>query len=76
MMAWAERVVPKPIRAPVVDQLMRDRSHRKTDPESFLSLVPHARIVRLAESGHCPHVEDPDAFFAALKSSKCASPRI
>jgi pimeloyl-ACP methyl ester carboxylesterase len=131
MMGWAERVVPKPIRVPVVGQLInyagrralaakwfglslpssapraewtdiahhnlgaggsycfasvvqglnrcrgellagvvaptvmlwgeRDRSHRKTDPESLLSLVPHARIVRLAECGHCPPLEDPDA---------------
>jgi pimeloyl-ACP methyl ester carboxylesterase len=44
----------------------RDRTHRKTDPESLRSLVPHARIVRLAESGHCPHLEEPDAFVAAL----------
>lgn len=136
MMGWVERVVPKPIRVPVVGQLVnyavrralpgkwfglslpasapraawtdiarhnlaaggsycfasvvqglsrcrgelfagvvaptvmlwgeRDRTHRKTDPESLRSLVPHARIVRLAESGHCPHLEDPDAFLAAL----------
>jgi pimeloyl-ACP methyl ester carboxylesterase len=44
----------------------RDRSHRKTDPESLLSLVPHARIIRLAQAGHCPHLEDPDAMLAAL----------
>jgi len=136
MMGWTERVVPKPIRVPVVGQLInyigrqalpgkwfgmclpasapraewtdvarhnlsaggafcfasvvqglsrcrgelfagvvaptvmlwgeRDRSHRKTDPESLLALVPHARIVRLADSGHCPPLEDPDAFLAAL----------
>jgi pimeloyl-ACP methyl ester carboxylesterase len=136
MIAWTERVVPKPIRVPVVGQLInyagrsalagkwlgiclpasaprsqwtnvarhnlgaggaycfasvvqglsrcrgelfagvlaptvmlwgqRDRSHRKTDPESLRSLVPHARIIQLAESGHCPHLEDPDAFLAAL----------
>jgi pimeloyl-ACP methyl ester carboxylesterase len=139
MLAWMERVVPKPIRVPVVGQLInyaqrqrlpgqwfgiclpdsapraewtgiacsnlhaggcfcfasvvqglwrcrgetfagivaptvmlwgeRDRSHRKTDPESLLSVVPHARIVRLPSVGHCPHLEDPDALLAALTSS-------
>ena len=44
----------------------RDRSHRKTDPESLLSLVPQARIVRLPSAGHCPHLEDQDALLAAL----------
>jgi uncharacterized protein YbjT (DUF2867 family) len=48
----------------------RDRSHRRTDPESLRTLIPHAHIVRLPESGHFPNLEQPDIFLAALRGEQ------
>ncbi len=39
-----------------------DRSHRLTDPESFLELVPHAEIIHFENCGHFPDIEQPERF--------------
>lgn len=44
----------------------QDRSHRQTDPESLLELVPHAELVVFDDSGHFPDLEQPERFAALL----------
>jgi pimeloyl-ACP methyl ester carboxylesterase len=44
-----------------------DRSHRVTDPNSLLELVPHARIILLENCGHFPDVEYPLRIAEILK---------
>lgn len=44
----------------------RDRSHRHTDPASLRDLVPGAEILRCADSGHFPDLEQPERFAALL----------
>jgi pimeloyl-ACP methyl ester carboxylesterase len=44
----------------------KDRSHRHTDPESLRDLVPAAEILRFADCGHFPDLEQPERFAALL----------
>ncbi len=37
-----------------------DRTHRRTDPASICSKVPHARIHRIASAGHFPELDEPE----------------
>jgi non-heme chloroperoxidase len=57
------------IAAPVL--LLHGRHDRKTRYEGAEYLerqLPNARLVTLEESAHCPHLEEPEAFNAALLS--------
>lgn len=47
----------------------KDHSHKHTDPNSLLSLVPNATIVRFENCGHFPDLEHPDRFSEILKRS-------
>lgn len=40
----------------------RDRTHRRTPPDSILELVPHAQVVPFARSSHFPDLEEFDRF--------------
>ena len=44
----------------------KDRSHKRTDPNSLLSLVPKAEIVRFNDCGHFPDIEQPERFSTIL----------
>ena len=44
----------------------KDRSHKGTDPNSLLALVPKAEIVRFSDCGHFPDIEQPERFAAIL----------
>ncbi|MFC4763132.1 alpha/beta fold hydrolase [Dyella koreensis] len=46
----------------------QDRSHRQTDPCSLHACVPHAEIVRFADCGHFPDIEQPERFADVLMS--------
>ncbi|HEX4872362.1 MAG TPA: alpha/beta hydrolase [Nevskiaceae bacterium] len=39
-----------------------DRSHRQTDRQSTLALAPKAELVRFADAGHFPELEQPQRF--------------
>lgn len=43
-----------------------DRSHKLTDPNSFLELVPHAEIIYFENCGHFPDIEQPERFARVL----------
>jgi pimeloyl-ACP methyl ester carboxylesterase len=43
-----------------------DRTHRRTDPRSFLEHVSHARHVTFEGCGHFPDLERPDEFIALM----------
>lgn len=43
-----------------------DRSHKPTDPQSFLDHVPHAKLQRWSHVGHFPDLEDPARFASLL----------
>ncbi len=43
-----------------------DRSHKLTDPNSFLELVPHAEIIHFENCGHFPDIEQPERFARVL----------
>ncbi|HEX4447149.1 MAG TPA: alpha/beta hydrolase [Polyangiaceae bacterium] len=45
---------------------MRDRTHRKSDPDGALEYLDGASVIRL-HVGHFPELEAPSAFAAALK---------
>lgn len=56
----------------------KDRSHRHTDPESLREIVPHAEVIRFADCGHFPDLEQPERFaelLAALPKSLVDAPR-
>lgn len=44
----------------------RDRTHRQTDPNSILEVVPQAQVVRFADCGHMPDLEQPERFARVL----------
>jgi pimeloyl-ACP methyl ester carboxylesterase len=44
----------------------KDRSHRYTKAESLLECVPHAEIVRFADCGHFPDLEQPERYAKLL----------
>lgn len=44
----------------------QDRSHKRTDPNSLLALVPQAEIVRFDDCGHFPDIEQPERFASIL----------
>ena len=44
----------------------KDLSHKETDPESLLELVPHADVVHFQDCGHFPDIEQPTRFAAIL----------
>jgi pimeloyl-ACP methyl ester carboxylesterase len=46
---------------------MNDRSHRKSDKRSLLSIAPHARYVEREGVGHFPEIEDPIWFENLLR---------
>ena len=39
-----------------------DRTHARTDPQSLLAVVPHARFVSFQRAGHFPDLEEPGRF--------------
>lgn len=51
-----------------------DRSHKFTDPNSFLELVPHADIIRFEDCGHFPDIEQPERFARLLVEGINARP--
>ena len=44
----------------------QDRSHKRTDPNSLLALVPQAEIVTFDDCGHFPDIEQPGRFASIL----------
>jgi len=46
---------------------LNDRSHRRSDKRSLLTIAPHARYVERENTGHFPEIEDPEWFEALLK---------
>jgi pimeloyl-ACP methyl ester carboxylesterase len=44
-----------------------DRSHRDTQINSLLTLVPHARILRVDDCGHFPDIEQPERYVHMLR---------
>jgi pimeloyl-ACP methyl ester carboxylesterase len=44
----------------------KDRTHRRTDPRSFLEHAPHARHVTFEDCGHFPDLERPEEFIALM----------
>ncbi|WP_052368271.1 alpha/beta fold hydrolase [Algiphilus aromaticivorans] len=44
-----------------------DRSHKRTDPASLRAHCPQAEIVPIADAGHFPELEAPEAFAALLR---------
>ncbi len=40
----------------------RDRSHRRTPPDSLQQLLPQARVERFADCGHFPDLEQPQRY--------------
>ncbi len=52
----------------------RDRSHRRTDPQSLRTLAPEAEIVRFADCGHFPDLEQPRRFAALVLARVAAAP--
>ena len=44
----------------------QDRSHKRTDPNSLLALVPQAEIVTFDDCGHFPDIEQPERFASIL----------
>jgi pimeloyl-ACP methyl ester carboxylesterase len=40
----------------------RDRSHRRTSPDSLQELLPQARVERFADCGHFPDLEQPQRY--------------
>ncbi len=43
-----------------------DRTHRKTDKNSIVSHLPHAKIHHLEVCGHCPDIEAPELYSRLL----------
>ena len=43
-----------------------DRTHRRTDKRSVLSLAPAAEMLQLDSAGHCPELEEPARFWDIL----------
>jgi pimeloyl-ACP methyl ester carboxylesterase len=44
-----------------------DRSHRRTDKQSTLRLLPDAELVRFSEAGHFPELEEPTRFAGLVR---------
>lgn len=40
----------------------RDRTHRHTDPDTLREIAPNAEILRFADCGHFPELEDPERY--------------
>ena len=47
----------------------QDRSHRHTQPDSLLGLLPHARFVRFDDCGHFPDLEQPERYANILMNA-------
>ena len=63
-----EAPVPGPVRQPaMVIWGEADRSHRKTDKASTLTLLPGAREERFEKAGHFPELEEPERFAAVVR---------
>ncbi|MEW6644946.1 MAG: alpha/beta hydrolase [Pseudomonadota bacterium] len=52
---------------------MSDRSHRKSDKRSLLTIAPHARLIEREGLGHFPDIEDPAWFNGIVRELLTAS---
>lgn len=44
----------------------QDRSHRRTSPESILDCLPQTTVLRFADCGHFPDLEQPCRYAEAV----------
>ncbi len=44
-----------------------DKSHKKTNPEKTLEMLPNGSLTRIPQCGHFPDIEAPEEFAAALR---------